>query len=218
MQLIKNKKAPTLFTVLMIILALGIGTLAILNIFGEHGAKPSSQADYPVLPEPQVMASFILFDLKQMTDYSDLVIQGTVSSILPAKTETFLPTDNTVDGEMLRKAGSKGYTITKYPAAITVDTVLKGEVIDKEIILNQFDMTIDAVPVLKEGTKMLFFLNKINDGYKQTTMDGYYYVAADDKVYPARLTDELKNTSGMDLNRFIEEVKGYAAQTTDAAK
>ena len=40
-----------------------------------------------------------------------------------------------------------------------------------------------------------------------SSQSGYYYLAADNKVYPARVTEALKETSGMSLGEFKRQVK-----------
>lgn len=37
--------------------------------------------------------------------------------------------------------------------------------------------------------------------------EGYFYIADDLKVYPAEMTNGLKDTSGMKLDAFKQEIK-----------
>ena len=61
---------------------------------------------------------------------------------------------------------------------------------------------------------MIFFLNPGLDGpyYLCFTKGGLYYVAFDEKVYPAMLSDTLKDYSGKRLRDFKRDVQEAWAQ------
>lgn len=59
----------------------------------------------------------------------------------------------------------------------------------------------------------MFFLHKdsSSDGYLiMAPHEGYFYIAADNKIYPSEVTQGLKSTSGMFLDKFKQDVKSYA--------
>lgn len=160
---------------------------------------PSSQDDYPVLPEDQSNALRFPTSFEQLNMRSEVVFRGTVVEELGTQ-------------ELSWDEG------LKYPLSfefetyrIRVDDVIRGS-IEQEIILERNTMYSPSSPVLKEGTDMLFLVYRSDRGtYFPTNGDlGYYYIAEDNRVYPTRVDDTTRAYSGMSLLDFKKEVRRYS--------
>lgn len=213
MQIVRNRKFLLLLISLVSICVLGICVSAIVSSFGSNSIKASKQSDYPILPDSGSLVTFIYFNsLEMLTQYSDLVIEGTVGSALPFETTTYFPPNGTAESAILNKTGQSGYQITKYAIKITINDTMKGKANKNEIVLYRSSITIDAEPQLTQGEKLMFFLHKdsSSEGYIiMAVHEGYFYIAADNKVYPSEVTKGLKSTSGMYVDKFKQDVRSY---------
>lgn len=178
-----------------------------------NNIKASKQSDYPILPDLGSFVEYIhVSSLRMIVQDSDLVIEGTVGNTLSSETTDYIPQSGTAEAEILSKTDQSGYQITKYAVKITIDDILKGTADKAEIILYRSSIIIDTEPQLTQGDRLIFFLHRdsSSDGYIiMAPHEGYFYVAGDGKVYPTEVTEGLKNTSGMSLNKFKQEIKSY---------
>ena len=90
---------------------------------------------------------------------------------------------------------------------LKVNDVLLGSVGD-EVIMYISPFAIDAAPDFKPGDRLMFFLFKNVSGkyFSASFQDAYYYVSKDSRVYPAVVTDQLKQYSGKGLGPFKSSV------------
>lgn len=183
----------------------GIGRWAYLR-----SIPPSSQSDYPVLPEYDLFSSEPVTDLERLSTYSDLVVVATVDEVYPPQTVTYTPPKDSNEAVILEKQGIQNISSDKTRVDVKVNQVLRGRESRKVISVWRHTEYEYLQPDLKKGDKMILFLSSFDlvDGYVMySSQSGYYYLAADNKVYPARVTEALKETSGMSLGQFKQRVK-----------
>lgn len=166
----------------------------------------SSQDDYPVLPESTANATTLPLSFAYLSSQSDLIIKGTVMEQLNEveKTMTFEP-ETDAEGNVIREIPSAAFSFDQY--RIQVDDVIRGDA-GKEIVLQRNLMFTSASPELSDGSRMIFFLAE-NDGvyYPLAEQEAYYYVAEDNRVYPAQFMDCTRAYSGMGLSEFKKEIR-----------
>ncbi len=184
----------------------GIGRWAYLR-----SIPPSSQSDYPVLPEYDLFSSEPVTDLERLSTYSDLVVVATVDEVYPPQTVTYTPPKDSNEAVILEKQGIQNISSDKTRVDVKVNQVLRGRESRKVISVWRHTEYEYLDPDLKKGDTMILFLyhSALMEGdYVMTSsQSGYYYLAADNKVYPARVTEALKETSGMSLGEFKRQVK-----------
>lgn len=160
---------------------------------------PSSQDDYPILPEDQSGALRSPTTFEQLNRNSEVVFRGTVMEELGTQELNW----------------DEGF---RYPLRfefekfrVRVDDVIRGS-IEREIILERNTMYTPSSPALKAGTDMLFLVYQSDRGtYFPSNGDlGYYYIAEDNRVYPTRVNDMTRAYSGMSLLDFKKEVRTYS--------
>lgn len=86
-----------------------------------------------------------------------------------------------------------------------------GEAADR-IIIGRNEIYDEATPELNPGDECIFFLNRYQDrgdDIVTSFQEGYYYIAADNRVYPAQLLDSTRAYSGMGLSEFKKEIRSY---------
>lgn len=158
---------------------------------------PSSQADYPLLPEDQTNAYMVYPSFESLNQSSEVVFRGTVVEDLGSTELSF--------DEGLRYPLS--FEMERY--RVRVDDVIRG-IMETEVIVERNAMYSPSSPELKEGTSLIFFAYKnARDMYVPQGDFGYYYVAEDNKVYPTRVNDQTRSYSGMSLLAFKKEVRTY---------
>lgn len=156
--------------------------------------KPSSQSDYPVLKEFHHELEPNYSDLEKLAVKSDVVALVKVSETYDKQSFITAPT---VITDMRR-------------VDVRVSELIRGE--DKSDLLyvwQEMDY-LPTLPELKKGDELILFLNFNSDfdGYTvMTPAEGYFYLAEDDKVYPARVTEKLKEVSGMNYMEFKKRVE-----------
>lgn len=176
-------------------------------------SPPSSQSDYPVLPpipeNPDSLSDRKELDLDAISTYSDLVAEVTVGKTYDSETITYTPKAGSLDAEALGKLGLSSISDDKTRVDLHIDRILRGNELRRNISVWISTDSLDYLPALNKGDKMIVFLLEYNlvDGYIATGSDGYYYLSADDKVYPARVTRSLEETSGMDYSEFRKLVR-----------
>ncbi len=158
---------------------------------------PSSQEDYPVLPEDQSNAVAFASTFQTVNEDSEFVFEGTVIEELDVRTESW----------------DEGF---KYPITfdferyrVRVDDAVRGE-LHQEIIVERNTIYTPSSPALTKGSTFLFFANRTSRGtYIPVGDSGYYYVAEDNRVYPTRVTENTRAYSGMSLLNFKKEIRKY---------
>ncbi|MCI9274060.1 MAG: hypothetical protein HFE39_08945 [Clostridiales bacterium] len=191
--------------ILMISLALGIVLLSALFIIPNLTTHSSSQSDYPALPHPTLVATYET-TLEEQLDSADFVIDATVMEVKPEVQTTYTPEKGSAE-EKLQEKGVD-YTSRKLPIALAVNEVCQGEYSSDTITIYISAFAIDCIPDFQPGDRALFLLKKFGEEYGTVTLqESFFYIADDQKVYPANYTESLKETSGMRLSQW----KDYAA-------
>ena len=158
---------------------------------------PSSQADYPLLPEDQTNSYMVYPSFESLNQSSEVVFRGTVVEDLGSTELSF----------------DEGF---QYPISfemeryrVQVEDVIRGA-IENEVIVERNAMYSPSSPELEEGTTLIFFAYKnARNMYVPQGDFGYYYVAEDNRVYPTRVNDQTRSYSGMSLLEFKREVRTY---------
>ena len=132
-------------------------------------------------------------------DLSTLIVDATVAEVKPVENRV---------------------SITPYqvqPIYLTVNEKLMGADDSKQILMYITNIQLGCVPDFQPGDRLIFMLSEYEDGYASPMVNtGFYYVAADDKVYPARVTEELRSHSGQSLSSFKSEIHSLAQQKLTA--
>mgnify|MGYP000009497118 FL=1 len=171
---------------------------------------PSSQDDYPVLDEPNVNATIFPMRFDVLNKQSSLVVRGTVAEQLPSQTVTteFEPVTDE-EGNITHQPPDLSMEVRYF--RIKVTDVIRGSAPD-EIIVGRNEIYDESAPAMNEGDDMIWFLYTFEDaGYYALTsfQNSYYYVAGDNRVYPARLEEATRAYSGMGLSEFKKEIRSY---------
>ena len=160
--------------------------------------KPSSQDDYPILPIPPTI-QLRPISLVDQVDLSTLIVDATVAEVKPVENRV---------------------SITPYqvqPIYLTVNEKLMGADDSKQILMYITNIQLGCVPDFQPGDRLIFMLSEYEDGYASPMVNtGFYYVAADDKVYPASVTEKMRSHSGQSLNGFKSEIHSLAQQKLTA--
>jgi hypothetical protein len=189
-------------------------------ISAQHGGLTrlsSSQSDYPILPEGDGLLSFERIErLETLCFRATLIIKGEIIERLPKVTKTIIPAPGSPESKNVDKAKLDAYLAESYPIRILIEDVIKGsgESAGSKIQLMVSAMIIDACPDMQKGDGFVFFLYKqtTTDNYVQVGLhDGYFYYAADNKVYPAEVQPYLANTSGMGYADFKKLIQNCVA-------
>ena len=181
-------------------LAIGVGATWALWPAPQQApaVKPSSQNDYPELPIPGLI-HLRPTSLVDQVDLSTLIVDATVAEVKPVENRV---------------------SITPYqvqPIYLTVNEKLMGADDSKQILMYITNIQLGCVPDFQPGDRLIFMLSEYEDGYASPMVNtGFYYVAADDKVYPARVTEELRSHSGQSLSSFKSEIHSLAQQKLTA--
>ena len=162
---------------------------------------PSSQDDYPLLPEDQTNSYMVYPSFERLNQSSEVVFRGTIVEDLGS---TELSFDEGFRYPIL-------FEMERY--RVRVDDVIRG-VMETEVIVERNAMYSPSSPELKEGTSLIFFAyQNTRDMYVPQGDFGYYYVAEDNRVYPTRVNDQTRSYSGMSLLAFKKEVRTYQYNT-----
>ena len=160
--------------------------------------KPSSQNDYPELPIPGLI-HLRPTSLVDQVDLSTLIVDATVAEVKPIENRV---------------------SITPYqvqPIYLTVNEKLMGTDDSKQILMYITNIQFGCVPDFQPGDRFILLLCEYEDGYQTMAIhEGFFYVAADDKVYPASVTEKMRSHSGQSLNGFKSEIHSLAQQKLTA--
>lgn len=167
--------------------------------------KKSSQSDYPTLSVP-AQVECVTLGLNELVAGSSLIVDATVVEVLPDEKKEYNPDSSVSQAYAKRGVFQTQYTVK--PVVLHINQVIKGNLTDKEITMYLAPVQIDCAPKFKTGDRLVFMLNPyVIGGYSPSTcQQSYYYVSNDNKIYPALLSNESKNISGMSLNNFVSNI------------
>jgi len=168
---------------------------------------PSSQSDYPALADIRTVSSFPS-TLADQVEWADVIVDATVVQVLPDRVNTYVPEPGSAEEQINQKIGNTApIIITLGAVQFTTNDVLKGTV-SSPFTMTISDLAKGCVPDWQPGDRMLLFLTADTDGtfYSVSLQDAYWYVAKDQKIYPAVVTDKLKEYSGKGLGPFKSEI------------
>jgi len=192
----------------LVLLAVIAGVIALVS--GCTSGTPirtSSQADYPVLPEPDFITTVPLSLSEQVTGAS-LIVDATVARVLPDETVPLNVDPNSPEGQINAKIGADPTTITYGVISFRVGQVLKGTAA-QTVTMKISPLARDCSPDFQPGDRLVLMLAKSANGdyFSVAIQDAYWYVASDLRVYPAVVTDQLRQYSGTTLASFEASVK-----------
>jgi len=171
-------------------------------VAGCSSVRPSSQSDYPVLPEITTVLE-IPTSLADQVNTASLIIEATVLQRLPDEEAPLNIDPDSPEATIAAKQGIDGNSATFGAVSFKVNKVLKGTAADA-ITMKISPFALGSVPDFQPGDRMILFLapNINGDYFSVALQEAYWYVAADSKVYPAVATDQLKQYSGESLSKF----------------
>lgn len=175
--------------------------LAIL--FWPRGSK---QSDFPLLEEKGTL-SYVTPPLEEQIQKSELIVDATVSEILPTEQREYHSTSEDME-EGLEEV--LYYSVD--PVVFTVNEVISGEIQDSFCFMLPPALS-GLKPDFQVGDRFILTLIPYEDGYSTTTpVTSYFYVADDEKAYPASLKEPVARFSGMKLQDFKNELRVLKAQ------
>ncbi|HIS68151.1 MAG TPA: hypothetical protein IAA58_02110 [Candidatus Gallacutalibacter stercoravium] len=178
--------------------------------------KPSSQDDYPELPFPPNI-HYRTPDLAMVVNDATLIVDATVDEVKPVENRVFVPEEGTGEKAIYDKQGISSSTYQVQPIYLTVNEKLMGTDDSKRILMYIRHIQIGCMPNFQPGDRFIFVLREYEDGYRTIAIhEGIYYVAADDKVYPARVSEKTRSHSGQSLSSFKSEIHSLAQQKLTA--
>jgi hypothetical protein len=179
-----------------------------LSFFDHPSGRASSQSDYPVLPEADVVGMRPpINSIDELVAKADIIAKVSVSKALPREERIVNLDPNSNDAAMMDKAGLNKLVVVCYSYVIRIEDVLKGstELKNNEITLELVDWMYQSCPRISEGDTYVLLLNKRTnyDTYRPfREHESFFYYASDDKVYPSEVKSYLDGTSGMVYEDF----------------
>lgn len=175
--------------------------------------KKSSQSDYPPLTYP-ALVDYLPVDINELVTGASLIIDATVIQVMPYQKITYTPKDPG-ESEIYEKRGITSTQFNVRPIELQLNEAIKGSVSGDKIQMYLTPSQIDGSPNFKSGDRMIFMLCPyVLGGYVPSTVqESYFYIAADQKVYPALFNNETKRFSGENLNDFINEIKRLSTES-----
>ena len=151
--------------------------------------EASAQSDYPILCAPFNVLS-LAQTLEEQVAAASVIVEATVVDWLPYETRTI-------------SGSGVVFGFVRFEATST----LKGH-ISREFTITIASAVVHCTPNFAPGDKFMLFLVQDDTGewYSVGLQDAYWYIAADNKVYPAVLTDELMRYSGTSLSGFKQAI------------
>ncbi len=198
--MIKVKKNIIIFAVFLTTFS-----IAILGIFvGQN--QSSKRSDFPILhPSP----AYILKDssFEELIDISEVLVECEVARVHSIETREFIPEPGTQEAMAYEKMGitSSFYKILKID--MIKKECVKGN-IDEFFTLSVVALNLDSAPDFKIGDRFIMALKEYIDGSytNVTSVSSYFFIANDDKVYPAGEDPWAQRFSGMNLSEFKQEI------------
>ena len=127
--------------------------------------------------------------------------------------------DGQAEKAIAKKTGQGDQVLTFGAIRFKVNEILLGSC-DNELTLSISPFAIDSSPNFRPGDRMILFLfQDLSGNYFSVSMqDSYYYVAKDSKVYPAVVSDQLKQYSGQGLGPFKSSINALKKELKKAAR
>lgn len=176
-----------------------IASIALVQWVNVKMASESSRWDYPMLSEfDYTLEDIEPLTLDELSAKSDIVALVEVNEVYGS--QNF---DNLSSVKSLRQIDVK------------VKRFIKGRSLSRTISVWQNTELLHMVPKLRSGDEIIMFLHRDEElgEYRVTAPDeGYFYLAKDNKIYPARVTQELKEASGMDYGEFKSRVRSAKSE------
>lgn len=190
-----------------------VAVAAVLILSGcsaKKNVKSSSQSDYPTLPPVQFEEREASVD--SLVGYSTLIVDATVQNVLPDERRTEIPESGSFEENVDKKLGKSSDEYTVRPIELKINETLKGNAPSDTITMYIPPLNLDCAPKFKAGDRLIFMLHEYpGGGYAAiSAQQAYFYVAQDDKVYPAVVNDKLKSESGKSLSTFKKEIHQFA--------
>lgn len=174
--------------------------------------KASSREDYPELPPMcSALSLCVDFTFEEYVNCSQLVVDATVKGKWPGKFVPSPPKAASLDQTPQEIWRLKDHLTAPYYVELTINDVWIGSVESSSIILKLPDYAHHLSPIFYSGSRVILFLepdSTEDQVYIAPTSNGsLYYVADDQKIYPAFLSTTLTGYSGKKLYQFKQNVR-----------
>lgn len=190
-----------------------ISCLAIIGLFLLIGFNlsdnsSSKRSDFPVLEPSPLMVITYEPTIKEQLDYADLIVEATVLDVSPIEDMLYVPLPGTEEAKIFKEEGSPEIRVTCKKVELQVDDYIKGNA-GKKITMPIVSINLDSAPDFKVGDRFVLELIKYSGGgyTNASPVSSYFFIAHDNKVYPAGNDSETARFSGMDLSDFKKELR-----------
>lgn len=193
-----------MFAVLTGILLVVLSTF-FYRLLTPSGNSSSKRSDFPVLKSPS-MCMTRESSMEEQLEMSELVVDASVLAVYPLETRQFVPASGTYEAEIYEKLGitSSPYSVLK--VKMKANEYIKGNAGDT-FTMSIVAFGLESSPDFQIGNRFILTLKKYTDGtYTPVTfVSSYFFVAEDDKVYPAGEESWTQKFSGMELSECVSE-------------
>lgn len=212
----KNRDRVRIFLISGAVL-LSIVFLIGSTVLSQNDAKASKRSDFPVLePSPFLMTREV--SLEEQVEASDLIVEATVHKVYPIESREFIPPEGSPEALVLEENGATSYLYNVLRVEMKADDYVKGNAGELfEVSIVAFNL--DSSPDFKVGDRYLLTLHEyIDGGYANVTpVSSYFFIADDDKVYPAGNDAPTLKYSGMGLSAAKQDMQ-FVSETVELAK
>lgn len=192
----KSKKIAIIVSAVIIVgMIISLGCI-LLTLNSEHSSKRS---DFPVLePSPFLLTNEVAFE--DQVEASELVVEATVQKVYPIEQRVLIPQKGSPEAAALAKNGDTSIVYNALVVEMKADDYIKGNA-GETFKMSIVAYHLDSSPDFNVGDRFLLTLGEYVDGtYSPVThVSSYFFVADDNKIYPAGNDTPTLKYSGMDL-------------------
>lgn len=203
---IKDRTSMIWLTIISVLI------LGLISAFtGPEHKAPSKRSDFPVLQPSS--AYIILHDMpfEEQIDMSEIVVDATVNKVYPMETRKYIPEPGSAEARAYEEMGVKAAYYGALKVEMKAEEYVKGDA-GETFMMSIVSVNLDSAPDFKVGDRFLLTLKRYIDGtYTNVSpVSSYFFIAHDEKAYPAGDDAPTQRFSGMDLNAVKQEIKEIA--------
>lgn len=188
----------------MMIVILGTGT----PITAQEDEKPSKRSDFPVLQPSSAYSVTKEFPFEKQLELSEIVVDATVNKVYPKEKREYVPEPGSVEARVYEEMGVKNAYYSVLKVEMRANEYVKGNA-GETFIMSIVAFNLDSAPDFKPGDRFLLTLDRYIDGTycNVTPVSSYFFVAHDEKTYPAGDDAPTQRFSGKNLSAVKQDIK-----------